>query len=332
MQVLVTGGAGYIGSHTVKKLAERGFEPITYDNLSQGHRSAVVAGEFVFGDLGDYRVLQETFAKYKPEAVIHFAAESIVAESMLNPARYFKENVGNGMNLLHLMLENNVKILIFSSTAAVYGEPQKIPICETHRTAPINPYGESKLIFERMLRYYDDAYGLKYVSLRYFNAAGASKDATIGEDHSPETHLIPIVLQCALGLRKVVEVYGVDYDTKDGTCIRDYIHVDDLADAHILALEFLMMEKKSKIYNLGNEEGYSVKEVIDMAKKVTGVEIKTLVSERRVGDPSILIASSERIKGELGWEPTYESLEEIIESAWNWHRKNPNGFGDGRDD
>jgi len=320
MQVLITGGAGYIGSHTVKELNKRGFETVVYDNLRKGHQEAVLAGEFVHGDLSDLDTLRQTFNKYRIDSVIHFAADSEVGESVSNPAKYFQNNVVNGLNLLRVMLENEVKNIVFSSTAAVYGEPKRTPILESDVTIPTNPYGESKLIFENILKHYEIAYGLKYISLRYFNAAGADPSGLIGEDHKPETHLIPIVLQTALGLRKEVGIFGTDYDTPDGTCIRDYIHVIDLAEAYILSLESLAQGKGSSIYNLGNGKGYSVKEVMETAMKVTHHEIKTVLSERRQGDPSVLVASSEKIMKELNWKPKYEKLETIIADAWRWHK------------
>lgn len=325
-KILVTGGAGYIGSHTVKELVKRGFDAVVYDNLGKGHREAVFEGEFVLGDLADLDTLRETFTKHRVDSVIHFAADSDVGESVENPAKYFYNNVANGLNLLKVMLENGVKKIVFSSTAAVYGEPSRIPILESDEAVPTNPYGESKLIFENILKYYELAYGLRYISLRYFNAAGADPDGLIGEDHNPESHLIPLVLQTALGLREEVEIFGADYDTPDRTCIRDYIHVSDLADAHILALEALSDGCPSTIYNLGNGNGYSVKEVIEVARCITGRKIRAKISKKREGDPSRLVASSEKIKKELGWKPKYERLESIIETAWNWHRRHPEGF------
>ncbi len=326
MQVLITGGAGYIGSHTVKELTRKGFETVVYDNLRKGHREAVPGGEFIHGDLADLDTLKETFNKYQIDSVIHFAADSEVGESVKNPAKYFQNNVANGLNLLKVILENKVRKIVFSSTAAVYGEPECTPIVETDKTVPTNPYGQSKLMFEQILKYYDLAYGLKYISLRYFNAAGADADGIIGEDHNPETHLIPLVLQTALGLRKEVEIFGADYDTPDGTCLRDYIHVTDLAKAHILALKALTGGSQSKTYNMGNGNGYSVKEIIDAARKITGEKIKSRISKRREGDPSRLVASSEKIRKELGWEPEYEKLETIIKTAWNWHKNHTEGF------
>lgn len=328
MNILVTGGAGYIGSHVVKELMNTSNNVMVYDNLQKGHRSAVKGVPFVEGDLNDKDLLDRTMKEYSINAVIHLAADSLVGESMENPSRYFRNNVCNGLNLLDCMVKNNVKYIVFSSTAAVYGEPKNIPITENDETLPTNVYGETKLMFERILKRYDDAYGIKYISLRYFNAAGAHISGEIGEDHTPETHLIPIIMQVALGQREKMYIYGDDYETKDGTCIRDYIHVSDLADAHVLALEALEEGHNSDIYNLGNGKGFSVKEVIEMVEKVVGENIPKEVTTRRPGDPAILIASSEKIIKKLGWKPRYNSLEKIIETAWKWHRNNPNGYGD----
>ena len=336
MNILVTGGAGYIGSHTVKELLTKGYWAITYDNLSEGHREAVLEGEFVEGDLSDERKLRETFKKYPIDAVMHFAASCLVGESVGNPQKYYHNNVVNGLNLLKVMLEYKVKLFIFSSTAAVYGEPEEIPISEKHPLVPVNPYGRAKAMFENVLADYDRAYGLKYISLRYFNAAGADPEGKIGEDHNPETHLIPLVLQAALRNNsfpqsfnhpnKVVRIFGTDYPTPDGTCIRDYIHVTDLAHAHILALGALKEWKESQVFNLGNGHGYSVKEVVEVARKVTKKELCGIETKRRPGDPAILVASSEKIKRELGWKPKFPELEKIIESAWKWHKKHLREF------
>ncbi|MEK7812791.1 MAG: UDP-glucose 4-epimerase GalE [Candidatus Desantisbacteria bacterium] len=326
MSILVTGGAGYIGSHTVKELAKRGFETVVYDNLGKGHREAVVAGEFVHGDLGDVETLRETFNQYRIDSVVHFAANSEVGESVKNPAKYFQNNVANGLNLLNVMLENGVNKIVFSSTAAVYGEPCRLPILESDKTMPANPYGESKLIFENILKYYCVAYGLRYISLRYFNAAGADPDGVIGEDHYPETHLIPLTLQVASGQKDVLKIFGTDYPTPDGTCIRDYIHVVDLAQAHILALEALEDGCSSMICNLGNGKGYSVKEVIEIAREVTGCKIPAIETERRDGDPAVLVASSAKIIQELGWKPELADLKTIITTAWQWHKNHPVGY------
>lgn len=326
MNILVTGGAGYIGSHVVKELLETEHQVITYDNLQKGHQDAVLGGEFVKGDLADKELLAETFVKYDVDAVIHLAADSLVGESMEKPSKYYHNNTINSLNLLEVMLEHDVKNIVFSSTAAVYGEVEEVPITEDLAKEPTNVYGRSKLFFEKMMQDYDQAYGLKFVSLRYFNASGADESGEIGEDHTPETHLIPIVLQKALGQRDKLAIFGTDYPTRDGTCIRDYIHVTDLAQAHILAVEALAEGKDSAIYNLGNGDGYSVKEVIDTASKVVGEEIEAVEGERRAGDPATLIASSEKIQAELGWEPKYGDLETIIATAWQWHKNNPNGF------
>ena len=324
MRVLVTGGAGYIGSVVSEQLVADGHEVVVYDNLSKGHLDAVVEGaELVEGELLDSEILNRTFADRRIEAVIHMAAYSLVGESVDHPNKYYQNNVIAGLVLLDAMLACDVKQLVFSSTAAVYGEPEAQPIEETAPTNPTNPYGETKLAFEHALKWYDRAYGLRYASLRYFNAAGAT--ANCGEDHDPETHIIPITLQAAAGKRPRVEIYGDDYPTPDGTCIRDYIHVVDLARAHIQALDVL--NEESRIYNLGcGGAGYSVKEVIDTARRVTGKEIRTNVGPRRAGDPAILIASSDRIKSELDWQPQFQDLELIIDSAWRWMQDHMDGY------
>jgi UDP-glucose 4-epimerase len=326
MSILVTGGAGYIGSHVLKRLLEAGYDTVTIDNLKKGHKKAVLGGEFIEGDIGDKELLQSIFTEHDIKGVIHLAADSLVGESMEDPGKYYHNNVAKALNLLEVMVENNVNYLVFSSTAAVYGEPEAIPIVEEHPTKPENVYGESKLFFEKILKRYDQIYGLKYISLRYFNAAGADPEGKIGEAHDPETHLIPIVLQTALGIRDKIYIFGDDYPTKDGSCVRDYIHVNDLADAHVLAIEALADGKNSDIYNLGCGDGYSVKEVIETAKKVTQKDFKVEVSDRRAGDPAVLIASSEKIKNDLSWEPAYQDLEKIISTAWEWHKSG--GFGD----
>ncbi|WP_047857434.1 UDP-glucose 4-epimerase GalE [Archangium gephyra] len=322
MKVMVTGGAGYIGSVVTEELLRGGDQALVYDSLYKGHREAVVEGAtFVKGDLLDTALLRETLVQHKIEAVVHMAADSLVGESVKVPAKYYRNNVLGGLSLLDAMREADVKVLVFSSTAAVYGEPAKQPIEESDPTQPTNPYGETKLAFERALRWYDGAHGLKYVSLRYFNAAGATGRS--GERHDPETHLIPIVLQAAAGLRPDVTVFGDDYPTPDGTCVRDYIHVVDLAQAHILALHALATGHPSSIYNLGcGGEGYSVKQVIDCARRVTGREIPVTKGPRRAGDPAVLIASSARIMRELGWKPTQQKLDSIVESAWRWMQRN----------
>ena len=325
MRVLVTGGAGYIGSVVTEELVKGGHEAVVYDSLYKGHREAVVEGaKFVEGDLMDTELLRRAFRENGIEAVIHMAADSLVGESVEKPAKYYRNNMVAGLSLLDAMLEEKVHRIVFSSTAAVYGEPEKQPIEETDPTSPTNTYGETKLAFEHALKWYDRAHNLRYASLRYFNAAGATP--ACGEWHDPETHLIPIVLQQAAGRRPHVEVYGEDYPTRDGTCVRDYIHVVDLARAHILALDVL--DESSRIYNLGcGGEGYSVNEVIETARAVTGRPINVRSGARRAGDPAVLIASSERIKRELGWQPAMQDLKVIIESAWKWMQEHPQGYG-----
>lgn len=324
MRILVTGGAGYIGSVVTEELVKDGHEVVVFDSLSKGHEQAVVEGaNFVQGDLADASALKTTFSKYHTEAVVHMAADSLVGESYQEPSKYYRNNVGNGINLLDAMRESHVERIVLSSTAAVFGEPEKQPIEEDDPTKPTNPYGESKLALESALRWYSEAYRLRYASLRYFNAAGASERC--GEDHDPESHLIPIALQAAAGKREFIEVYGDDYSTTDGTCVRDYVHVIDLARAHLLALGAL--DEGSRIYNLGcGGEGYSVNQVLETARSVTGKEIKSRVAPRRPGDPAVLIASSEKIKRELGWKPEFQDLRVIIESAWRWMQKNPHGY------
>jgi UDP-arabinose 4-epimerase len=319
--VLVTGGAGYIGAHACKALAAAGYTPITYDNLVYGHPEAVRWGPLEKGDIGDRTQLEMVMQKYNPSAVMHFAAYAYVGESVENPAKYYRNNVAGTLSLLESMKHCGINKMIFSSTCATYGMPDQIPIGESHPQNPINPYGRSKLMIEWILRDFAAAYDLKYISLRYFNAAGADPSAEIGEDHDPETHLIPLVLEAALGRRNRLEIYGTDYDTPDGTCIRDYIHVTDLADAHLLALEYLNDGGESDVFNLGNGNGFSVGEVITTAKKVTGCDIPCFESERRPGDPSVLIGSSEKIRNKLGWRAAHNSLEAIIKTAWRWHKK-----------
>ena len=321
MKILVVGGAGYIGSHMVKMLDSRDYEVTTLDNLSAGYRDAVTAGEFVLGDLSDKDMLDELFETSGFDAVMHFASHIQVGESISHPSMYYHNNVSNTLNLLDAMLRHEVKHFVFSSTAAIFGEPEYIPIDEKHGKNPINPYGRSKLIVEEILGDYDIAYGLKSSCLRYFNAAGADPDGEIGERHDPETHLIPLVLQTASGRRKSITIFGSDYDTEDGTCIRDYIHVYDLCEAHLLALEALRNKNESCAYNLGNGNGFSIKEVIDTARKLTGKEIKVQMGERRHGDPARLVADSQRAKTELGWLPVYSDLESIIKHAWQWEQR-----------
>lgn len=327
MAVLVCGGAGYIGSHAVSELLDRNEEVVVVDNLQKGHLPAVLEGaKFYNGDLRDEEFLKNVFKENDIEAVIHFAADSLVGESVQKPLQYYENNVYGTMCLLKVMTEFQVKKIVFSSTAATYGEAENIPIVETDPTVPTNPYGETKLAVEKMLKWSEQAYGLKYVVLRYFNVAGAHMEGKLGEDHDPETHLIPIILQVALGEREKIMIFGDDYKTEDGTCIRDYIHVTDLADAHILAIEKLRKENTSATYNLGNGNGFSVKEVIETARNVTGHPIPAEVAPRRAGDPAILIASSEKAIRELGWKPKYADLYTIIESAWKWFQKNPKGY------
>lgn len=329
MAILVCGGAGYIGSHAVVELIERGEEVIVVDNLQKGHMDAIWEGaKICLGDLRDKEFLNRVFSENKIDGVIHFAADSLVGESMEEPLKYYENNVYGTMCLLEVMKENNVDKIVFSSTAATYGEPETVPIKETDSTNPTSAYGETKLAVEKMLKWADKAYGIKHVVLRYFNVAGAHKSGMIGEAHDPETHLIPIILQVALNKREKIFVYGDDYDTPDGTCIRDYIHVMDLVEAHILALKKLDMDMISSIYNLGNGEGFSVKEVIEATRKVTNHHIEAELAPRRAGDPARLIASSEKAMKELGWEPKYDGLEKIIESAWKWHMNNPHGYED----
>lgn len=328
MAILVTGGAGYIGSHTAAELLAANEDVDILDNLEKGHRGAVKGGKLCRGDLRDAEFLDSVFRENHIDEVIHFAAYSLVGESVTEPLKYYNNNMVSTLRLLDKMKEYGVKRLVFSSTAATYGEPENIPIPETDRTFPTNPYGETKLSVEKVLKWADNAYGIKYVSLRYFNAAGAHISGTIGEDHKPESHLIPIVLQAALGKRDAIQIFGDDYDTPDGSCIRDYIHVTDLAMAHILALKSLRNGGDSRIYNLGNGKGFSVKEVVSLARKVTGVNIKEVIAPRRAGDPAVLVASSDRIKNELKWEPKYDDLSTIIETAWKWHKDHPEGYGD----
>ncbi len=323
MKILVVGGAGYIGSICAELLIDKGHEVVVFDNLTEGHRRAVDArAELIEGDLSDRSAIQATLTRTRPDAVMHFAASALVGESMENPSKYFRNNIGNGLNLLDAMVETGVKRLVFSSTCATFGPPERIPLDETLPQRPINPYGESKLAFERILRWYDEIHGLRFVALRYFNAAGAS--AKFGEDHRVETHLIPNVLKVALGQRSHVEIYGTDYETPDGTCIRDYIHILDLSQAHILALQ----SAKSEFYNIGTGGGTSVREVIETCRAITGHEIPVVEKSRRAGDPPRLIAASAKIKKELGWEPQFQRIEAIVESAWKWHQQFPNGYGD----
>lgn len=318
MNVLVVGGAGYIGSHMVACLAQHGAEVTVFDNLCAGHRDAVLAGELVVGDLADRTALEALFGRTRFDAVIHFASFIQVGESVVDPAKYYRNNVANTLNLLEAMCAAGVKQLVFSSTAAIFGVPQADRIDEAHPQQPINPYGSSKLMLERMLEDFDRAYGLKSVCLRYFNAAGADPQGRLGERHEPETHLIPLVLQAAAGRREALTIHGDDYPTADGTCIRDYIHVADLSEAHWLALQHLQAGKGSARFNLGNGQGFSVKQVIDVAERVTGRRVPLVYGPRRAGDPPVLVADSGRAKAELGWQPQFAALETIIAHAWQW--------------
>lgn len=324
MKVLVVGGAGYIGSVTVEQLLKHNHDVVVLDNLSRGHRASVPDSvPFVQGDYGNPADLEKAFA-HAPDAVMHFGAHSLVGESVEQPSLYFRNNVINGINLLDAALKNRVRNFVFSSTAATYGEPSRSPIDEDFPNLPTNPYGDSKLAFEKVLKWYSQAYELSYTSLRYFNAAGATE--LHGEDHDPETHLIPVVLEVARGMREHVTIFGDDYPTRDGTCIRDYIHVVDLAEAHLLAVEHMSATKASGIYNLGSQQGFSVKEVIDSAREVTGQQIPAKVGPRRPGDPAELVASSEKIKRELGWKAERTNLATIIGDAWSWHQRHPKGY------
>ncbi len=325
--ILVTGGAGYIGSHVVNELLRQGNRPIVYDNLQAGHRQAVGSARFVHGDLADSERLKETFRSHSVRAILHFAAHSLVGESVKDPLKYFSNNVKNSLQLIELMDAFSIRKIVFSSSAAVYGEPKEIPISEDHPCAPVNPYGETKWIVEKALEALCAAGKLHYISLRYFNAAGADPEGRLGEDHCPETHLIPIAIRATLR-GEPIPVYGCDYDTPDGTCIRDYIHVTDLAHAHILALEGLERGASSGVYNLGNGNGYSVREVIETVKKVTGKKTVSLEAPRRPGDPARLVASSQKISRELDWKPRYPDLETIVETACRWHKNHPEGYRD----
>ena len=327
MRLLVLGGAGYIGSHTALELIKKGHEVIVVDNLVTGYEKAIPdKAVFYQGDIRNFDFLDNLFKKEKIDAVIHFAAYSLVGESVTNPLKYYDNNLYGTKVLLEAMIKNNVNKIVFSSTAATYGEPENIPILESDRTCPTNPYGETKLAMEKMFHWASKAHGLSYVSLRYFNACGADATGQIGEAHNPESHLIPLVLQVPNGKRESVSIYGTDYDTPDGTCIRDYIHVTDLAEAHILAVEYLAKGGESNIFNLGNGVGYSVREVIETARRVTGHPIPATEVPRRAGDPARLVASGEKAKNILGWEPKIKQLDEIVESAWKWHWKHPDGY------
>jgi UDP-glucose 4-epimerase len=323
LSVLVTGGAGYIGSHAAKALSNHGFRVIILDNLVYGHRDLVeshLKSELIVGDIRNQELLEDLFSKRKIDAVMHFAAYAYVGESVVEPAKYYQNNVVGTISLLDTMRKHNINNLVFSSTCATYGVPNHIPIDENHPQIPINPYGASKLMIERILKDYDIAYGLKSIVFRYFNAAGADPDGQLGEDHSPETHLIPLVLQAASGQCSSVSIFGTDYGTPDGTCVRDYIHVSDLAEAHVLGLEYLQKNQTSQVFNLGNGNGFSVKEVVDTAKQVSGKEISIVECPRRSGDPAMLIGSATKAREMLDWQPNYPELETIIQHAWNWHQ------------
>ncbi|SBO16142.1 UDP-glucose 4-epimerase GalE [Carnobacterium divergens] len=327
MTILVLGGAGYIGSHGVDQLIEKGYQVVVVDNLQTGHKEAIHKdARFYQGDIRDKAFLQGIFKKEKIDGVLHFAANSLVGESMEQPLMYFNNNVYGTQIVLEVMEEFDVKKIVFSSSAATYGEAKVMPIAESAPTNPTNPYGETKLMMEKMLKWCEEAYQINYVALRYFNVAGAKINGQIGEDHTPETHLIPLVLQTALGQRAQLSIFGNDYDTPDGTCIRDYVHVQDLIAAHILALEYLEAGNSSNIFNLGSSTGFSVQEIVEAARKITGKEIPTKVEARRAGDPSTLVAASQKAQEMLGWKPEYTTMETIIESAWNWHVNHPTGY------
>lgn len=327
MGVLVLGGAGYIGSHAVDQLIHRGYDVVVVDNLGTGHKAAIHdKAKFYEGDIRDKAFLENVFNNENIEGVFHFCAYSLVGESVEKPLSYFNNNVNGLQVLLEVMYDHEVAHIVFSSTAAVYGEPDSVPITEDDSKTPTSPYGESKLTMEKMMHWSHEAYGVNYAALRYFNVAGAKEDGTIGEDHRPETHLIPIVLQVALGQRDELTVFGDDYDTEDGSCIRDYLHVVDLIDAHILAFQHLKNGGESGAFNLGSSQGYSVFEILEAARKVTGKTINAVVGERRAGDPSKLIASSNKAQQVLGWKPKHDDIHDIISSAWQWHEKHPNGY------
>lgn len=327
MAVLVAGGAGYIGSHTARALAEQGRDVVVYDNLSKGHREAVADLPLVIGDIADEETLRDTIRTYGVDAVIHFAASIEVAESMRDPEAFYFNNVAGTLHLLKSLRAEGVGRIVFSSTAAVYGNPEEDPITESCPKGPINVYGRTKWMMEQVLSDYQMAYGIRYAALRYFNASGAHPDGDIGEDHSPESHLIPLIIQAAMGQRDAIQIFGTDYPTPDGTCIRDYIHVCDLAQAHILALDTLEKGTKSLALNLGNGNGFSVRDVIETVKKVTGRKFTVRESERRPGDPPVLVACSDEARDVLGWKPEFASLTRIVETAWNWHRVHPDGYG-----
>jgi UDP-glucose 4-epimerase len=327
MTVLVLGGAGYIGSHTVDRLVDAGYDVAVVDNLVTGHKAAVRKESHLHvGDVRDKEFMRKVFTEENVEGVVHFAAFSVVPESMKDPLKYFDNNTAGMVTLLEVMHEFNVKNIVFSSTAATYGEPKQIPIKETDPQIPTNPYGESKLAMEKIMHWSDIAYGIKFVALRYFNVAGAKPDGSIGEDHNPETHLIPIILQVAAGKRDKLQIFGDDYPTKDGTNVRDYVHVVDLADAHILALKYLAAGNDSNAFNLGSATGFSNLEILEAARRATGKEIPAVMAPRRPGDPSTLIASPDKARDILGWKPQFDDVEKIIATAWNWHEEHPEGY------
>lgn len=327
MSIVVLGGAGYIGSHAVQALINKAEEVVVIDNLLTGHKEAVhKKAKFFEGDIRDKEFMLSVFKNEKVTAVVHFAASSLVGESVVDPLKYFNNNVYGTQVTLEVMKELGIKKIVFSSTAATYGEATEVPIYETTPTNPKNPYGESKLMMEKMMHWCDEAHGIKFVALRYFNVAGASLDGSIGEDHNPESHLVPIILQTALGQRESIAIFGDDYETTDGSCVRDYVHVVDLGEAHVLALDYLNKGNESNIFNLGSNEGFSVKQMIEEARKITQKEIPAIISERRAGDPAILIASPEKAKKILGWEPKYTDVTTIFETAWKWHVENPTGY------
>lgn len=329
MAILVAGGAGYIGSHMVKDLIEHGYDVVVADNLSTGHKKAInPKAKFYYGDIRDRAFLDRIFVNEEIEAVVHFAAFSIVPESMSEPLKYFDNNTSGMVTLLEAMRDFGVKYIVFSSTAATYGTPEHMPIKETDPQKPINPYGLSKLMMEQMMAWADKAYGIKFVALRYFNVAGAALDGTIGEDHGPETHLVPIIMQVAQGKRKELSIFGDDYDTPDGTNVRDYVHVMDLADAHILALQYLKKNNQSNQFNLGSSTGFSNKQMLEAAREVTGKEIPAKMAPRRPGDPDSLVAASEKAREVLGWKPKFDDVHDIIATAWKWHSTHPKGYDD----
>jgi len=327
MKVLVCGGAGYIGSNMTAMLVREGHEPVVFDNLSKGHKAAIKDVPFVNGDLADFDLLVEILKKYQIEGVMHFAAFIEVGESVAEPLRYYNNNFNNAQNLLSAMEEVGVKKFVFSSTAAVYGIPETVPITEEVKKAPINPYGDSKLDVEKMCSFQSETGRLNYAAFRYFNACGAGEDGTIGEDHSPESHLIPLIIQAAMGKREDIKIFGTDYPTPDGTCVRDYIHIEDLCKAHLLALSKLDTERQL-VYNLGNGTGYSVRQVIETVKKVSGKDFKVTETERRPGDPPVLTADASKARKELGWVTDFPDLEAIVKSAWKWHTSHPDGYND----